>query len=57
MTVDKCCNHNCAQGDTCPQRKRAANLARPLIGHAVFLLCLMSAASAIAVWLAKWGTT
>ena len=48
-----CCNHRCNQGRDCPARRRAANLARTLAGYAVFLLCLMSAASAIAVWLAK----
>lgn len=36
--------------------RRAMNLAGALAGYAVFLLCLMSAASSIAVWLAKWGT-
>ena len=51
-----CCNHDCNQGRDCPARRRAANLARALAGYGVFLLCLMSAASAIAVWLAKWGT-
>jgi len=52
-----CCNHDCAQGRRCPARRRAAaNLARALAGYAVLLPCLMSAASAIAVWLAKWGT-
>ena len=51
-----CCNNNCNQGRSCPARRRASNLARVLAGYAVLLLCLMSAASAIAVWLAKWGT-
>lgn len=51
-----CCNHRCNQGRDCPARRRVTNLARALAGYAVFLLCLMSAASALAVWLAKWGT-
>ena len=42
-----CCNHDCAQGRRCPARRRATSLARALAGYAVFLLCLMSAASAI----------
>lgn len=50
-----CCNHHCNQGRDCPARRRAANLLRALAGYSVFLLCLMSAASAIAVWL-KWST-
>lgn len=56
MTVYKCCNHNCNQGRDCPARRRVTNLARALAGYGVFLLCLTSAASAIAIWLAKWGT-
>ena len=51
-----CCNNECNQGRDCPARRRVANLARALAGYAVFLLCLMGAASSIAIWLAKWGT-
>ena len=51
-----CCNNNCNQGRNCPARRRAANLVRALAGYAVLLLCLMSAASSIAIWLAKGGT-
>ena len=51
-----CCNHDCRQGRDCPARRRVTNLVRALAGYGVFLLCLMSAASAIAIWLAKWGS-
>lgn len=51
-----CCNNDCRQGRDCPARERFINLARALAGYGVFLLCLMSAASAIAMWLAKWGS-
>lgn len=51
-----CCNHRCNQGRDCPARRRVTNLARELAGYGVFLLCLMSAAAALGVWLAKWGT-
>ena len=56
MTNDKCRTGRCNQGRDCPARQRVTNLTRALAGYGVFLLCLMSAASAIAVWLAKWGT-
>ena len=56
MTNDKCCTGRCNQGRDCPIRQRVTNLTRAIVGYGVFLLCLMSAASAIAVWLAKWGT-
>ena len=36
--------------------RRVVNLARALAGYGVFLLCLMSAASSLAIWLAKWGS-
>ena len=45
-----CCNHDCNQGRDCPAR-RASNIARAIAGYSVFLLCLMSAASAIAIWM------
>ena len=51
-----CCNNDCRQGRDCPARRRATSLARALAGYAVLLLCLMSAASSIAIWLAKWGS-
>ena len=49
-----CCNNRCNQGRDCPARRRVTNLVRALAGYGVFLLCLMSAASSIAIWLAKW---
>lgn len=51
-----CCNHNCDQGRHCPARRRATSLARALAGYVVTILCLMSAASSLAIWLAKWGS-
>ena len=51
-----CCNQDCAQGRACPARRRVTNLARALAGYAVTILCLMSAASSLAIWLAKWGS-
>ena len=47
----KCCNHDCEQGKACPYRARAAALARALLGQAVALVCILSAAAALAVWL------
>ena len=52
----KCCNHDCNQGRDCPARQRVTNLARALVGYGTFLVCLMSAAASIAIWLAKSGT-
>lgn len=52
-----CCDEygDCRQGRDCPARRRVINVARALAGYAIFLLCLTSAAAAIAVWLAQWG--
>ena len=46
-----CCNRDCSQGRACPYRARAAALARAMLGHSVALLCILSAAVALAVWL------
>lgn len=51
-----CCTHRCNRGRDCPARRRVTNLARALAGYAVTIFCLMSAASSLAIWLAKWGS-
>lgn len=48
-----CCNKDCNQGRDCPARRRVVNLSRALAGYGVLLLCLMSAASAVAIWVAQ----
>ena len=48
-----CCNHDCEQGRACPYRARASALARALLARAVAVLCIVSAALALAVWLLR----
>lgn len=46
-----CCNHRCNQGRACTARRRLVNVTRALIGYAIVIGCLMSAAASVAIWL------
>ena len=46
-----CCKFRCNQGKACDARRRLVNVARSLVGYAIVIGCLMSAAASVAVWL------
>ena len=56
MVNDRQCGDcDCNQGRECPARLRSEKRLSDLVFYAAFVAGLMTAAGALAIWLAKWG--